>query len=88
MRALNAPAGPYVVVKRLPKRDRQFEYQIRSVIEPYERVAPGSWRNLGVHPCALDEFGLLTVQRFTSDLQNWQTVYRATIEPKPGNITS
>lgn len=27
LRALNAPDGPYVVVKRLPKRDGEFEYQ-------------------------------------------------------------
>lgn len=51
VRALNAPNGPYVVVKRLPKRDRQFEYQIRSLIEPHERVAREGqlkttpWRN-------------------------------------------
>jgi hypothetical protein len=54
VRALNAPNGPYVVVKRLPKRDKQFEYQIRSVIEPYERVArerqlkTAPWRNAPV----------------------------------------
>jgi uncharacterized protein YqiB (DUF1249 family) len=35
---------------------------------------------------APDEFGLLTVQRFTSDLRTCQTLYRATVEPKPGNI--
>ena len=38
--ALNAPSGPYIVVKRLPKRRGQFEYQIKSVIEPsYEYFA-------------------------------------------------
>jgi hypothetical protein len=30
--------GAYVVIKRLPKREREFEYQIRSVDEPAERV--------------------------------------------------
>jgi hypothetical protein len=55
VRALNAPAGPYIVVKRLPKRRGQFEYQIKSVIEPhYECVARESrlkttpWRNTPV----------------------------------------
>jgi len=28
----------YVVVKRLPMRDGEFEYQIKSLIEPDERV--------------------------------------------------
>jgi hypothetical protein len=37
---------------------------------------------------APDEFGLLTVQRFTSDLSALQTLYRATVESKPGNIES
>jgi hypothetical protein len=51
VRALNAPDGPYIVVKRLPKRRGQFEYQIKSVTEPYECVARESqlkatpWRN-------------------------------------------
>jgi hypothetical protein len=34
----SVPDGPYVVVKRLPMRDGEFEYQIKSVTEPDERV--------------------------------------------------
>ena len=34
----SVPDGAYVVVKRLPMRDGEFEYQIKSVIEPDERV--------------------------------------------------
>jgi hypothetical protein len=37
--AENLPAGAYVVIKRLPKRDGEFEYEIRSVNELYEKVA-------------------------------------------------
>ena len=32
------PAGAYVVIKRLPKRDREFEYQIKNVNEPHDRI--------------------------------------------------
>ena len=35
---LNKPDGAYVVVKRLPMRDGEFEYQIKSVTKPDERV--------------------------------------------------
>ncbi len=51
VRALNAPDGPYIVVKRLPKRRGQFEYQVKCVTESHERVARESqlkttpWRN-------------------------------------------
>jgi len=34
----SVPAGAYVVTKRLPKRSREFEYQIKSVNEPDQRV--------------------------------------------------
>ena len=34
----SVPAGAYVVTKRLPKCGREFEYQIKSVNEPDERV--------------------------------------------------
>jgi hypothetical protein len=34
----SVPDGAYVVVKRLPMRDGEFEYQIKSVTEPDERV--------------------------------------------------
>jgi hypothetical protein len=54
LRALNAPAGAYVIIKRLPKHHGEFEYQIKSVAEPHERVARESqlkttpWRNAPV----------------------------------------
>ena len=35
---LNVLDGPYVIVKRLPMRDGEFEYQIKSVTELDERV--------------------------------------------------
>ena len=35
---LNVSDGAYVVVKRLPMRDGEFEYQIRSLTESDERV--------------------------------------------------
>jgi hypothetical protein len=35
---LSVPDGAYVIVKRLPMRDGEFEYQIKSTIEPDERV--------------------------------------------------
>jgi hypothetical protein len=35
---LDVSGGAYVVIKRLPKRDGEFEYQIKSVTEPDERV--------------------------------------------------
>jgi len=34
----SVPYVAYVVVKRLPMRDGEFEYQIKSLIEPDERV--------------------------------------------------
>jgi hypothetical protein len=47
----SAPAGAYVVIKRLPKHGSEFEYQIKSVTEHDERVVRESqlksspWRN-------------------------------------------
>ena len=35
---LDVPDGAYVVIKRLPMRDGEFEYQIKSLTEPDERV--------------------------------------------------
>jgi hypothetical protein len=34
-----ATGGSYVVVKRLPHRDGEFEYRIKNAAEPHERVA-------------------------------------------------
>jgi len=35
---LDVPDGAYVVIKRVPMRDGEFEYQIKSLTEPDERV--------------------------------------------------
>jgi hypothetical protein len=33
-----APGGTYIVVKRLPEHEGEFEYQVRNSTEPHERV--------------------------------------------------
>jgi hypothetical protein len=33
----NVPGGSYEIVKRLPERDGEFEYQIKSMNEPHQR---------------------------------------------------
>ena len=38
-RHLNVPGGAYVVTAKLPERDGEFEYRVRSSDEPHERVA-------------------------------------------------
>jgi hypothetical protein len=51
--ASNVPHGAYIIVKRLPERDGECEYQIRSVVNPDERVVresqlrPSPWRSSG-----------------------------------------
>jgi hypothetical protein len=35
----SAAEGGYVVTKQLPERDGEFEYRIKSISEPHERVA-------------------------------------------------
>jgi len=35
----NAAAGDYEVVRQLPSRNGEFQYRIKSVREPHERVA-------------------------------------------------
>ena len=35
---LNIPGGAYIVTKKLPERNGEFEYQVKSINEPYERV--------------------------------------------------
>jgi hypothetical protein len=32
------PGGAYIVTKKLPERNSEFEYQVKSINEPYERV--------------------------------------------------
>jgi hypothetical protein len=34
-----APRGTYLVTKQLPERDGEFEYRIKSLGEPHERIA-------------------------------------------------
>ena len=38
----DAPRGPLEVIKQLPERDGQFEYHIKSLSEPHERVVKES----------------------------------------------
>jgi len=34
----NAPGGTYVVIKRMPEQNGEYEYQVRSSYEQYQRV--------------------------------------------------
>jgi hypothetical protein len=34
----NLPGGAYIVIQKLPERDGEFEYRVRSSNEPHERV--------------------------------------------------
>jgi hypothetical protein len=36
--SLAIPGGAYVVTKRLPERDGEFEYRVKNANEPHERV--------------------------------------------------
>jgi hypothetical protein len=36
--ALNVPGGAYIVTKKLPENNGEFEYRVRSPHEPHERV--------------------------------------------------
>jgi hypothetical protein len=36
--ARNVPGGPYEVIKQLPERGGEFEYRLKSINEPHERV--------------------------------------------------
>ena len=35
----NAPGGSYEIMKKLPEHDGEYEYRIKSMNEPHERVA-------------------------------------------------
>lgn len=35
----NLPGGAYIITKKLPQRDGEFEYRVKSMNEPHERVA-------------------------------------------------
>jgi hypothetical protein len=37
-RSFALPGGAYVITARLPERDGEFEYRIKSVNEPHERA--------------------------------------------------
>ena len=41
-RERNIPGGAYIITKKLPERDVEPEYRIKSVNEPYERVVSES----------------------------------------------
>jgi hypothetical protein len=55
---LDVSDGAYIVVNRLPKHDGEFEYQIKCVNEPDERVVrksqlrPNPWRRHPGRPIA------------------------------------
>jgi hypothetical protein len=36
--SIAVPGGAYVLTKRLPERNSEFEYRIKSANEPHERV--------------------------------------------------
>jgi hypothetical protein len=36
--ALNIPGGAYIVTQKLPERDGEFEYYVKSINEPHERI--------------------------------------------------
>jgi hypothetical protein len=36
--SLNIPGGAYVVTRKLPEREGEFEYRVKSANEPHERV--------------------------------------------------
>ena len=38
----SAPHGPYAVTAALPERDGEFQYRIKSIVEPHERAAAES----------------------------------------------
>jgi hypothetical protein len=50
---LNMLDGAYVIVKRLPERDGEFEYQIKNLAEHHERIVresqlrPNPWHRSG-----------------------------------------
>ena len=37
-RSLTHPGGEYTVTKKMPQRDGEFEYRVKSINEPHERV--------------------------------------------------
>jgi len=38
-RSINVPGGACTVTKKLPEREGEFEYRVKSTKEPHERVA-------------------------------------------------
>jgi hypothetical protein len=51
--AHHVPEGSYVVIRRLPKREGEFEYQLKSIDEPNKRVVRESQLrpNLPTYTC-------------------------------------
>ena len=35
---LNMPGGAYIVTRKLPERDGEFVYQVKSANEPHQRI--------------------------------------------------
>ena len=52
----NSPRGEYKVTKLLPERNGEFEYRIKSNMEPSERVARESQLNVGAERKSLPLF--------------------------------
>jgi hypothetical protein len=40
--SLSVPGGAYIVTRKLPERNGEFEYRVKSANEPHERVVPES----------------------------------------------
>jgi hypothetical protein len=38
-RGTSAPRGAYIVTTELPERDGEFQYRIRSIVEPHDLAA-------------------------------------------------
>jgi hypothetical protein len=38
-RRLNFPGGAHIITRQMPERDGEFEYCVKSINEPHERVA-------------------------------------------------
>jgi hypothetical protein len=36
--SMNVPGGTYVIIRQLPERNGEFEYQIKSAREPHDRI--------------------------------------------------
>jgi hypothetical protein len=83
---LDAPDGAYVVLKRLPMRDGEFEYQIRSLTERDERVVRES--ELRPHPLGKKLIGWPHISAGKSYLRNASARSAPTLRHRPRRIRS